>query len=169
MKEDSESDVSEIGTVRKNALIFILSAVETIPGFVCSVLFYLLQKPEYFQKAQEELQFNFTTIDQITIGSAQGLVFLRAVMREALRVSPPAVGTLPRRVPRGGSIICGEYVPAGTTVGIHNWSATHSERVWTVPNQFRPERWLGDGEFSKDDRESFHPFGHGPRTCVARQ
>lgn len=169
MKQDGEADVRAIETVRKNALIFILSGVETVPGYVCSVLFYMLQVPTYFQTAKREVRSAFRSSDDITLGSAQELAFLRATMREVLRVSPPAVGTLPRRVPRAGAMICGRFVPPDTTVGIHNWSATHSATFWTAPYEFRPERWLGDARFSNDDRESFHPFGHGPRTCVARQ
>lgn len=166
---DGKNSAAEMATLRKNSLIFILSGVETVPGYICSVLYYLLEAPAYFKIASAEVRSRFAASEDITLGSVQSLAFLNAAMREVLRVSPPAVGTLPRRVPSVGSVICDQYVPGGTTVGIHNWSATHSELFWNKPGEFKPERWLGDPNFSSDNRESFHPFGHGPRTCVARQ
>ena len=155
--------------IKKNAYTFILSGIETIPGFVCSSLYYLLQDPKYYTKASSEIRSRFQNVDEITIASAQDIPFLRAIIQETLRVSPPAVGTLPRRVPRGGSKICGEFVAEGMTVGIHNYSVTHYSPFWKDADYFRPERWLGDDEFAGDHKEVFHPFGHGPRMCVARQ
>jgi cytochrome P450 len=162
-------DNASIATVRKNALIFILSGVETLPGYVCSVLYYLLEKPELFDTAANEIRTAFASAEDVTVAASQKLPFLKACMREALRVSPPAVGTLPRRIPRGGAVICGQFVPGNATVGIHNWSVTHTGRFYKDPDQFRPERWLGDAEFASGKGEFFHPFGLGPRTCVARQ
>jgi cytochrome P450 len=162
-------DNASVAIVRKNSLIFILSGVETIPGYVCSVLYYLLEKPEYFNIAAKEIRTAFASAEEVTVAGTQKLPFLKACMRETLRVSPPAVGTLPRRIPRGGAVVCGQFVPANAAVGIHNWSVTHTALFYKYPDQFRPERWMGDAEFASDKGECFNPFGVGPRTCVARQ
>nr|POE54378.1 cytochrome p450 monooxygenase 1 [Quercus suber] len=150
----------DIATVRNNAATFILSALETLPGYSCSVLYYLLETPEYFEKASTEVRAAFSRIEDITLGSAQMLEFLIACMRETLRVSPPAVGTLPRRIPATGATICDRFVPGNMTVGIHNWSITHSGQFWKDPGHFRPERWLGDAKYSGDQRESRASRGH---------
>lgn len=166
---DDKGFVTNASTVRKNSLIFILSGVETLPGYACSILYYLLATPEYFAQASQEVRSAFHKREDITLGSAQTLEFLRACMREALRVSPPFVGTLARRTPESGAVVCGQYVPGGTTIGIHNWSMTHSEGFWKDPESFRPERWLGDEEYAADQRGVFKPFGVAPRSCVAQQ
>ncbi|KAF2173632.1 hypothetical protein M409DRAFT_15910 [Zasmidium cellare ATCC 36951] len=168
MIQDSEADVRNIATVRSNATVFVLSAVETLPGFICSILYYLLETPEYYKAASNELRSRFGSSAEITLQSTQQLEYLGACMREGLRASPPAVGTLTRRIPPQGAEVCGRFVPGGVTVGIHNWSVTHSERFWTHPERFRPERWTGDGDYADDLRSVFNPFGVGPRTCVAR-
>lgn len=90
-------------------------------------------------------------------------------MREALRMSPPAAGTFARRTPRSEAMICGQFVPGNTTIGVHQWSAMRTERFYKEPDQFRPERWMGDAAFASDRGEAFHPFGLGPRICVGRQ
>ncbi|KZF21950.1 cytochrome P450 [Xylona heveae TC161] len=155
-------------TIRKNSFILILSGVETLPGYICSILYYLLENPQYFAKASNEIRISFQSQDEITPASTQDLPYLKSCLNEALRLSPPFVGALPRRVPPAGVTICGQFVPGGTIVGIHNWSLTHSTRYWKNPEQFRPERWLGDSAYADDKREYFRPFGFGPRTCVAR-
>lgn len=34
------------------------------------------------------------------------------------------------------------------------------------PNDFVPERWLGDPEYSHDKRDAHQPFSVGPRNCL---
>lgn len=169
MINDQQDGVIEYDTIKKNAFIFILSGVETIPGYVCSALYYLLKDPHYFKRASVEVRSAFQNADQITASSAQDLAFLKVCLHEILRVSPPAVGTLPRRIPSAGAMVCGRFVPGGTSVGIHNWSVTHSKEFWKDADLFRPERWMGYPEYANDKRTAFHPFGFGPRMCVAQQ
>ncbi|KAJ5117587.1 cytochrome P450 [Penicillium atrosanguineum] len=167
---DQRDGTIDHDTIKRNALIVILSGIETIPDYICSVLFNTLETPEYFARLREEITSTFRNSAEISATSVQDLRFLKACMHESLRLAPPFVGTLPRRVPTStsGVIICSQFVPSGTTVGIHNWSITHSPRFWKDPEDFRPDRWLGDSRYTDDMREAFHPFGFGPRTCVAR-
>jgi Cytochrome P450 len=168
---DQRDGTIDLDTIKRNALIVILSGVETIPDYVCSVLFNTLETPEYFARLREEITSTFRNSAEISATSVQDLKFLKACMHESLRLAPPFVGTLPRRVPisTSGVTICSQFVPSGTTVGIHNWSITHSRRFWKDPEHFRPDRWMGDSRYVDDEREAFHPFGFGPRTCVARK
>ncbi|KAI9727248.1 MAG: hypothetical protein M1828_006867 [Chrysothrix sp. TS-e1954] len=155
--------------VKKNAYNFILSGMEGMPGFVCSSLYYLLKDPKYYRDASSRIRSRFHHASMINADSAQNIPLLRAIIQETLRISPPFVGISTRRVPCGGSTICGKYVAEGMTVGIHHYSVTHHSLFWKDPDCFRPERWLGDDEFADDHREVFHPFGYGPRVCIARQ
>jgi cytochrome P450 len=34
------------------------------------------------------------------------------------------------------------------------------------PNEFIPERWLGDSDYKEDVREAHQPFSVGPRNCL---
>ena len=36
------------------------------------------------------------------------------------------------------------------------------------PEEFLPQRWLGDVEFADDNRAVFQPFAVGPRNCLGR-
>ncbi|VDC04500.1 unnamed protein product [Peniophora sp. CBMAI 1063] len=55
-------------------------------------------------------------------------------------------------------------VPKGMPVNIHVSGLHHNPRYWENPNEFIPERFLGD--YKKD---AFLPFSGGPRACIGRR
>lgn len=55
-----------------------------------------------------------------------------------------------------------------TVVGIWSWSMYRDPKVFTDPDGFHPERFLGDPQYANDDREALKPFFTGARDCVGR-
>lgn len=51
-------------------------------------------------------------------------------------------------------------------VSLYHYALYHNEAFFKKPDEFRPERWLGDPEFATDDRDVFQPFQVGPRNCI---
>lgn len=50
------------------------------------------------------------------------------------------------------------------------WAGFHSPDNFTRPDEFIPERWLGDAkEFEHDRKEALQPFSIGPRNCLGRK
>lgn len=45
----------------------------------------------------------------------------------------------------------------------------HSEKYYSLPESFIPERWLGDERFANDTKRTFQPFSFGPRNCLGRK
>lgn len=107
-------------------------------------------------------------------------MYLRAVIDEALRICPPAPGTLWRELPVGdpGSeeplLVDGHLVPAGTWVGVNMYALHHNEQCFPEPFAYRPERWLVEDESTeasaarKKLRDVFSPFGAGSRSCTGK-
>jgi cytochrome P450 len=87
-------------------------------------------------------------------------------MKESQRLYQSTPGTFPRRVPTDGANICGKLVPANTVVGIPHVAAFRSSDNFSNPDEYLPERW---SEENSDKREAFHPFGYGPRVCIAKE
>lgn len=83
---------------------------------------------------------------------------------------PPVPVGIPRIVPKdnGGRVICGKWVPSDTRVSIHHYATYHSPDNFKNPDQFIPERWLGDPEYADDKREAVQPFSYGPRNCIGQ-
>lgn len=83
-----------------------------------------------------------------------------AVVRETLRLQPPASGALRRllRPLEAGGL----KLPAGATVLLPTSLLHRDPRGFTDPDRFEPERWLGE----RPPAWPFFPFGGGARRCV---
>lgn len=51
-------------------------------------------------------------------------------------------------------------------LGIYHYAMYHNAAYFKNPDEFHPERWLGDPEYTYDRRELFQPFSIGPRDCL---
>jgi len=98
-----------------------------------------------------------------TLQDVPKLVFADAVVRETLRLYPPAYAI-------GRSVVepfelAGYAVPAGTELMMSPYALHHDARYFPDPERFRPERWL-DGSTDALPRFAYFPFGGGPRICI---
>lgn len=137
------------------AQVLIVAGSETSATALCGSTYLLLSNPSTLAKLTSEVRAAFATEAEILPHATAGLPYLSAVVEEALRLCPPGPGTFPRRVPEGGRVVCGGFVPGGTAVGVHQVSTHRDPRNFVRPLEFRPERWLGDPEFEGDNRACF--------------
>lgn len=92
-------------------------------------------------------------------------------IQEALRFYPPVPLGISRILSHnndGGQTVCGEWLPSGTRVSVHQYAAGHTTANFRDPERFAPERWLGDRPYEADKREARQPFSFGPRSCLAQ-
>ena len=95
------------------------------------------------------------------------LGYLKMVVKETLRVHPPATMLLPREAMR--DIQIGGYdVSAKTRIYVNVWAIGRDPTSWPDdPEEFKPERF----EMSEIDFKGAHfeltPFGAGRRICPA--
>lgn len=132
------------------------------------VLYMLAMHPEIARKLVAELKANFASISQLNMTKLASLPYLNAVLEKTLRLYPLSAFNHSRIVPAQGAVICGKTVPPGTAVGVATWAASRSASNWTRPDEFIPERWIGEG-FDGDDRRSSQPFILGPRGCLGKK
>jgi cytochrome P450 len=121
-----------------------------------------------------EVRNKFKSVSDIRMGPRlNSCVYLRACIDEALRMAPPAGGTLWREVDEGGAVIDGIPIPAGYDVGIAVHSLHHNPTYFPRPWSYDPNRWLrSGGDKSSVSTEAmtaaYNPFGHGPRSCIGK-
>lgn len=151
------------------ATFFMLAGTETTATALSATTFQLLANPDKLAILTKELRSAFPNSKVlVTFEKLARLKYLTAVLQESMRIQPPVPSELPRVVPEGGTVLFGDWVPGGTTIGVHHMATYHREELFRRPNEFCPERWLGDPEFGHDKLDAVEPFSVGPRNCIGK-
>lgn len=157
-----------------------VEGADTTSTAITGALFYLSRYPECYAKVASEVRSVFTSGQQIRSGELlASCTYLRGVIDETLRISPPGPGTLWREIPIGEDggkpvIVDGHVVPAGTWVGVNTYALHHNPEFYPNPFIFQPERFIVDGMDSEKAtkrnalREAFVPFSVGSRSCIGK-
>ncbi len=96
----------------------------------------------------------------------RGLKYTEAVVKETLRLYPPAWLHLVRAAEEVE--LAGQRVAAGTDVWMSQWATHHDPRWFAEPEAFRPERFLGDA--ARDiPSHAWFPFGGGQHICLGNR
>ncbi|KAK3672299.1 hypothetical protein LTR78_007839 [Recurvomyces mirabilis] len=164
---DAEGGLT-LGEHHSIASLFMLAGTETTATALSGTTYHLLKNPDTMAKLNEEVRSAFLSFEDMHLESLARQKYLVAVIQEGLRMYPPVPIALPRRAPEGGVTIEGEYVPAGTTVGVHHLATNSSKTHFKHAKEFRPERWLGAEEFKDDHLDAMEPFSVGPRNCLGK-
>jgi len=96
-----------------------------------------------------------------TLDDVVNLPYTRAVFEESLRLYPP-VPVLTRES-REEDVIRKKQVAKGTIMLVVPWLLHRHELFWESPNQFIPERFLGE---TRPDKFVYLPFSVGRRVCL---
>ena len=99
-----------------NAATMIFAGRHTLQTALTGIALRLIQHPEVLQRVTKEVRSAFPSKDQIDVKSLLDLPYLRAVVQEGTRLTSPVPLGLTRMVPKGGSVICGDALPAGVSV-----------------------------------------------------
>lgn len=98
------------------------------------------------------------------------LPYTTAVMKEVLRIFPPAASI---RIGRPGATITDDDGKVYPTEGCNVWTLTlaihHNPKYWPDPEAFKPERWLVDPSHELYPvKGAWRPFHHGPKNCIGQ-
>ncbi|KAH7303302.1 cytochrome P450 [Stachybotrys elegans] len=134
-----------------------------------SIIYYLFRDPLILKRAREEMDMAGLP-ERPNFQEAQKLSFMQAVIKESMRVLPGVGLPLWREVPKGGAVVCDQFFPEGTNLGVNAWVSHHNKDVFGEDaDVFRPERWLeASSEQATAMEQSMMPFGLGSRTCIGK-
>lgn len=148
--------------IHAHALTFLLAGHETTALLLAWCWDMLAHNPMAYAILQAEV--DSVLGDRLpTSEDIQKLVYTRAIVKETLRMRPPAWAM--GRETLHDCEIGGQFIPAGSTVVMSQWVTHHDARFYYEPHRFRPERWF-DIDGTSSPRYSFFPFGGGNRVCI---
>ncbi|KAI3319555.1 isotrichodermin C-15 hydroxylase [Xylariaceae sp. AK1471] len=156
---------SNIDELIANATVIIGAGAETSASILTAVISLLIDHPDKLNKLAVEVRSTFASKGQITADAVSRLPFLVACIDEALRLFPQT-GSPSLRLTDKSTTIVGIPVPENTVVGIWSWALYRAPGL--DPNEFHPERFLGDSKYANDAREAFKPFFTGSRDCIGQ-
>ncbi|MGH8455435.1 MAG: cytochrome P450, partial [Stenotrophobium sp.] len=109
---------------------------------------------------QERLRAEVDAVDDI-----QQMPYLDAVIKETLRLYPPA--WVFDRAPVEDLELGGYALRKDSTIYLSPWVAHRDARQFTEPARFDPMRFMPGWE-TRISRYAYFPFGTGPRNCIGR-
>ncbi|CAN1164015.1 Cytochrome P450 81Q32 [Linum perenne] len=149
----------------KGLILDLLSAgTDTSSNTMEWALSLLLNNPSTLAKAQSEIERvvgNDRLVEETDIPK---LEYLQGIIKETMRIHP----ALPLLVPHESSqecIVGGYRVPSNTILLINAWDIHNDPKIWNDPHEFKPERFVGEGEGKEGDGLRFMGFGYGRRSC----
>ena len=158
-------------------LTFLQAGSDTVSIALRTIVYYLSKHPPMQQKLQAEIDTAKLTYP-VTWKAAQQLIYLDAVIKEALRFHSPT-GNLQERIvlPAGLVLPNGRYLKPGTVACMTPWTLCMDEDVFGKDaRDFNPDRWLKGRNESEDAfqerikrmKRADLVFGYGPRSCLGK-
>ncbi|CAN1163451.1 Cytochrome P450 83B1 [Linum perenne] len=142
-----------------------IAGTDTSAITVVWVMTYLMKNPRVMMKAQEEVRGEIGNKGFVTEQDIEQLSYLKAVVKEAMRLQP----TAPLLVPRESTQKCslgGYEIPAKTMVHVNAFAIGRDPEAWGEDaEEFKPERFIGKSIDLKGADFELIPFGAGRRIC----
>ncbi|KAM0891014.1 hypothetical protein ACQ4PT_026688 [Festuca glaucescens] len=143
------------------------AGTETTSATLEWIMAQLIKNPEVMAKAQAEVRLAFDNKSpEEHAGCLDQLHYTKMVIKEGLRLHPPAPLLLPR-VCRETCDVGGFEVAAGSRIMVNAWAIGRSPEHWQDdPEEFKPERFneIAAPDYNGTDYK-FLPFGSGRRMC----
>ncbi|XP_075161396.1 putative cytochrome P450 12c1, mitochondrial isoform X2 [Haematobia irritans] len=159
---------------RKIAIIMavdlLLFGVEPTSSIMSGLLLCVATNPEKQEILRKEILKQIGKRDHFTIENMNNLPYLRACIKEAIRIYPLVFGN--NRTTAMDLCLSGYQIPKGTNVFLVSNLLLQEEKYFPKPKEFLPERWLRDNtnELKATSIPNIYlPFGFGPRSCVGKR
>ena len=142
-----------------------VAGTDTSAATVVWAMTYLTKNPRAMKKVQLEIRSliggnkGFVNEDDV-----QELHYLKAVVKETMRLQPTVPLLLPREAIQK-CIVEGYEIPAKTRVFVNAWAIGRDPEAWQNPEEFYPERFVDSCIDFKGQNFELIPFGAGRRIC----
>ena len=155
--------------IRAQCLTFLIAGHETTSGLLSFATYFLLEHPEYLDRAREEVDRVLGGTLQPTFDQLHELTYVRQVLDEALRLWPTAAGF--RRHAKEDTVIGGGRYAITKDLAMMVFSPMlhRDQSIWGEDaEEFNPDHTTPE-RMSTIPPNAYKPFGTGQRACIGRQ
>ncbi|TXG69157.1 hypothetical protein EZV62_004092 [Acer yangbiense] len=172
-KLSNDDDVASMSShtrdtiVKATAFILIFTGAESTLVAMTWAVSLLLNHPKALRAAQEELDKQVGREKWVQESDIKNLKYLQAIVKETLRLNPPAPVTGQREAMEDCQI-AGYNIPKGTRLIVNIWKLHRDPRLWEDPCKFQPERFLtthANVDYVNSLHFGYIPFSSGRRSC----
>jgi cytochrome P450 len=162
MARDDDGNSMTDKQLRDEVITLLLAGHETTALHLSWSWYLLAQHPEAEAKLHAELEAVLGGRAPCA-GDIPKLVYTEKVLREVLRLYPPAWRIF--RKTQEALEVGGYVLPAGSNLVMSQWVTQRDPRWFVDAERFDPERW-SEERTAKVPRFAYFPFGGGPRVCI---
>lgn len=163
-----ESETIDEEDIKRITGVLYGAATDTTGSTLTTFLLCMVNNPEAFKKAQEEIDRVIGNGRLIDYDDKDSLPYFAAMLKEVLRWGCPVPLGVPHRLIEEDNYR-GYVVPEGTTILANSWAMTRNEAMYPSPNKFDPERFFGPERMASEACQQVEAvFGFGRRICPGR-
>ncbi|KAK4352605.1 hypothetical protein RND71_028123 [Anisodus tanguticus] len=141
-----------------------VAGTETASSTIIWAFLEMIKNPSVMAKAQLEVRERLKRKKTFDDTDLEELNYLELVIKETLRLHPPAPLLVPREC-REETRIEGYTIPVKTTVMVNAWAIGRDSKYWHNSESFIPERFENSTIDFRGNHFEFIPFGAGRRIC----
>ncbi|KAI3523291.1 hypothetical protein L1887_01351 [Cichorium endivia] len=163
--------ISDDDYLRDIVISFLLAGRDTVASALTSFFLLLSQNPKVVTKIRDEsdrvMGVNRETLPGFS--DLQNLHYLQAAIHESMRLYPP-VQFDSKFAKQHDVFPDSTFVKRGTRVTYHPYAMGRMERIWGPDSlEFKPERWIRNGEFKPESAYKYPVYQGGVRVCLGRE
>ncbi|KAF5313822.1 hypothetical protein D9619_013035 [Psilocybe cf. subviscida] len=165
---DEKLLIEETKLAKNVAAVAYLAGADTTLSSLQTFFLAMAMYPKVQGKAQAELDAVIGSQRLPEFSDRPSLPYVNALVKETMRwqlVGPLAIA----HMATDDDVYEGYFIPKGTIIIGNAWAILHDERVFKDPEEYRPERYLKDGQLNPSVRQpEASAFGFGRRICPGR-
>ncbi|KAL5495541.1 ERG5 [Sanghuangporus weigelae] len=146
---------------------FLFASQDAMSSGLIYGLQHLADRPEMLAKirAESDRVRGDDPEKPITLDMLDEMPYLRAFVKESLRLKPP-VTMVPYRCTKSFQIAPDYWVPANSMLIPSLYPSLHDPTVYPDPETLNPDRWLDPQSIANTNPRNFLVFGSGPHRCI---
>ncbi|XP_065874710.1 cytochrome P450 CYP82J17-like [Euphorbia lathyris] len=166
IEDDNSLGLKQETIIKATITAVVIAASDTTAITTIWVLCNLLNNRNAMERAQEELDQKIGKNRCVKVDDIEKLEYLRAVIKETMRLYPGAPLGVPRQAAED-CYISKYFIPKGTRLFTNFWKLHRDPNIWSDPDEFIPERFLTKQSHLDISGKNFEylPFSGGRRSC----